>query len=336
MHCSAMMPIRSRCASAWFAENLPNRSTTAAVVCHKIVTCLSAFAFLPLSALPSRPPPIRGTADELIRRVVANELASEEWDHSHWMFRLETATKNGQQEVDEVVETKNGDLKIPIIINGRGVTAKQREEGAKRLEQLVHNPEALRKSANDKNQDAARSQQLLRILPDAFIFNLGERHGNLQQLVFKPNPHFQPRNREAEVFHAMEGTVWVDDTQNRFAEISGRLMEEVKFGGGLLGHLDKGGTFDVKQEPIAKGYWEMTLLQVEMNGKALFFKTITVRQKISRSEFKRVPDDLTVAQGVDLLKKQIGSFQMPNSARGVIGSTRLFPERCGQVFMISG
>jgi hypothetical protein len=35
-------------------------------------------------------------------------------------------------------------------------------------------------------------------------------------------------------------------------------MEEVKFGGGLLGHLDKGGTFDAKQEPITKGYWEMT------------------------------------------------------------------------------
>ena len=89
-------------------------------------------------------------------------------------------------------------------------------------------------------------------------------------------------------------------------------MEEVKFGGGLLGHLDKGGTFDVKQEPITKGYWEMTVLNVDMNGKALFFKTITVRQKISRSEFKRVPDDLAVAQAVDLLKKQIGSFQMPN------------------------
>jgi hypothetical protein len=86
---------------------------------------------------------------------------------------------NGQQEVEEVVETKEGDLKIPILINGREGTPKQREEGANRLEQLVHNPEALRKSAKDKNQDAARSQQLLRILPDAFIFNLGERHGNL-------------------------------------------------------------------------------------------------------------------------------------------------------------
>ena len=302
---------------------------TALVSCPQIVTSLAAMAFLVVSALSSRTIPAAIPGDELIRRVIANELASEERDHSHWMFRLETATKNGQQEVDEVVETKNGDLKIPIIINGREVTAKQREEGASRLEQLIHNPETLRKSAKDKNQDTARSQQLLRILPDAFVFNLGERQGNLQQLVFKPNPHFHPRNREAEVFHAMEGTVWVNDTQNRLAEISGHLMEEVKFGSGLLGHLDKGGTFDVKQESIAKGYWEMTVLNVDMNGKALFFKTITVRQKISRSEFKRVPDDLTVAQAIDLLKKQIGSFQMPNSARGVTGGTGTTVLRAG-------
>jgi hypothetical protein len=41
-----------------------------------------------------------------------------------------------------------------------------------------------------------------------------------------------------------------------------------------------------------------------MRGKALFFKTIAVHQKYSRSEFKRVPNDLTVAQATENLKKQ--------------------------------
>jgi hypothetical protein len=92
---------------------------TPSVFCPQIVTSLGAIAFLQISALQSRTPPAAIPGDELIRRVIANELRSEERDHSHWMFRLETATKNGQQEVEEVVETKNGDLKIPIIINGR-------------------------------------------------------------------------------------------------------------------------------------------------------------------------------------------------------------------------
>jgi len=53
----------------------------------------------------------------------------------------------------------------------------------------------------------------------------------------------------------------------------------VKFGGGLLGHLHPGGTLDVKQAEVAPGYWELTVLNVHMKGKALFFKTIAVNQK---------------------------------------------------------
>jgi hypothetical protein len=63
----------------------------------------------------------------------------------------------------------------------------------------------------------------------------------------------------------------------------------------------------VKQEPVAPGYWELTVLNVQMRGKALFFKTIAVKQKYSRSEFRRVPDDLTITQAAEVLKKQAGS-----------------------------
>jgi len=103
----------------------------------------------------------------------------------------------------------------------------------------------------------------------------------------------------------MQWRLWVDDRQNRLAEISGQLMDEVRFCGGLLGHLDKGGTFDVKQESVAPGYWELTILNVQMRGKALFFKTIAVKQKYFRTAFRRVADDLTVAQAAEMLKKEI-------------------------------
>ena len=38
----------------------------------------------------------------------------------------------------------------------------------------------------------------------------------------------------------MEGEMTVDTKQEGLATINGHLMEDVKFGGGLLGHLDKG------------------------------------------------------------------------------------------------
>jgi hypothetical protein len=60
-------------------------------------------------------------------------------------------------------------------------------------------------------------------------------------------PHFKPPGREAQVFNAMQGNLWLDTKQSRLAGISGRLTREVKFAGGFLGHLDPGSTFEVKQ-----------------------------------------------------------------------------------------
>jgi len=242
--------------------------------------------------------------NELVRRVVTNELKSEQHDHSHWSFRLNTQKPNGQTEVDEVVETKDGDLKRPLLINGRELNSEQREKADKRIQQLVQNPAPIRKARQEESQDTTRSQRLLEMLPDAFNFSYGQRQGDLVELKFSPNPKFHPTTHEAEVFHAMEGSLWVNGKQERVEEISGRLMREVKFGGGLLGHLNQGGTFDVKQAPVAPGYWELTLLKVQMKGKAFLFKTISVQQEYTRSEFKQVPDDLTVAKAAEMLEKQ--------------------------------
>jgi hypothetical protein len=253
---------------------------------------------------PNATPP-----NEFVRRIVTNELKAEQEDHSHWSFRLATEKPNGQTEVDEIVETKDGDLKRPVLVNGHALSAEQRQKADERIHQLVRNPGPLRKARAEEDQDTARSQRLLKMLPDAFNFNYAQQRGDLVQLNFSPNTDFRPPTHEAKVFHAMQGSLWVDAKQQRVEEITGRLTREVKFGGGVLGHLDQGGTFEVRQEPVAPGYWEMTLLRVQMKGKAFFFKTISVQQDYTRSNFKQVPDDLTPAKAAEILEKQIAFAQ---------------------------
>jgi hypothetical protein len=91
----------------------------------------------------------------------------------------------------------------------------------------------------------------------------------------------------------------------RLAALNGHLMEDVKFGGGLLGHMNKGGKFGVKQAEVRPGHWDMTVMGVDMKGKILLFKTISVQQTENRSDFDRVPDDLTMAQAAELLNREI-------------------------------
>jgi hypothetical protein len=262
-------------------------------------TMLSVLLFGLLRGLPAQSPEnLPAAANEFVHQVVANEIKAEADDHSHWAFQLQTA-KSGRKELDQVVETNDGNLELPVTVNGKPLTAKQKEL---HLQRLVHDSAALRKSLEEQNEDATRTQRLLKLLPDAFNFSYAGSSGDQVKLKFSPNPHFRPPTREAHVFHAMEGEMIVDRKQRRLAEISGRLIHEVKFGGGLLGHLDQGGQFYVRQEQVAPGYWELTVLNVRMQGKALFFRTISVQEETHRTNFRRVSDNITLAQAADLLR----------------------------------
>jgi hypothetical protein len=221
-------------------------------------------------------------ANEFVRQIIDNELQAEQNDHSHWMLRLKTE-RSGKAEIREVVETKDGDLDWLISENGKPIADDQQRERERGLQRLVSNPGELRKSQQEKEQDLTRTQRILKMLPDAFVFEYGERRGDLQAVKFKPNQHFRPPSHEAAVFHAMEGTLWLNAKQKRLAEISGHLTRPVKFGGGLLGHLDAGGQFYAKQEEVEPGYWELAVLNVDLKGRMLFFKTISVQEKMERS-----------------------------------------------------
>src|SRR5438552_8721901 len=102
----------------------------------------------------------------------------------------------------------------------------------------------------------------------------------------------------------MAGEIWVDAQKQRLVSIYGQLMNEVRFGGGLLGHLEKGGQFTVKRTEIAPAHWEVTEMAVNMRGKALLFKTISVQQNELHQNFEHVSDYLTVADAAALLLKQ--------------------------------
>jgi hypothetical protein len=122
------------------------------------------------------------------------------------------------------------------------------------------------------------------------------------KLHFTPNPAFDPPTREAMVFHAMSGTMWIEPNQMRFARMQASLTDDVKFGWGLLGHLDRGGTMYLEQKEIAPGHWEVIKLDLNLHGKAIFFKTLNVQQKEENLRFERVDDSLDLAQGLELLK----------------------------------
>lgn len=241
--------------------------------------------------------------NQFVRQMVENELKAEADDHSHWMYRLHKEDEKGAQD-RQVIETKDGSLAKTLLINGQPLTPEQRTNDEDRMKKLVSDPEERAKRERRAKQDEDKARQLLKAIPDAFIFKYDGQDGELTRLTFAPNPNYSPPTRELTVYHAMKGKAWVDGNAGRLAMIEGQLTEDVNFGWGLLGHLDKGGTFKVVQKNVGENHWDTVLLDLNMQGRAVIFKTLTVKQKQILSDFKRVPDDLSISQAYNMLQQK--------------------------------
>ena len=243
------------------------------------------------------------SANDLARRVITNELKFQD-DHTNWMYRLEKE-EYGKKQVEEIIETKEGSLSRLLSINDRPLTATQQLEEDQRVKELMTSQSAKRKLQRVLDAETLQGKRLFKMLPDAFLFNYAGGEENLVKLSFKPNPNFHPPSLEARVFHDMEGEMWVDCKQERLAAFNGHLTEDVKFGLGLLGHLDKGGHFEVRQAEVVPGHWDMTTMSLAMKGKALLFKSIGVQKKENRRDFQQVSYDLTLTQAADILNSHV-------------------------------
>jgi hypothetical protein len=236
--------------------------------------------------------------------VIRSEQNTADVTEIRWKYLL-VKEVDGKQQTREVVETKSGSLDRLIAIAGTPLTDAQQRDETERILRLSNNPEEQHKLEQTRRKDAEQCNAFLQMVPDAFLFEYAGGEGDLIKLIFKPNPGFRPPSREGKVLHEMAGEMWVDARQKRLGSINGQLMNEVRFAGGLLGHLEKGGQFAVKRTEIVAGHWEVTEMAVNMRGKALLFKTISVQQKELHQNFERVPDDLTMSDAAGFLLKQV-------------------------------
>jgi len=238
---------------------------------------------------------------QLVRVVVGNELRSSEKDHSHWMYR-DHDIEPGKNAVKQCVETSGGQLCRVLERDGHVLTPQEQEQEKKHIHDVVSNPGEQKKKQKAQQEDDRKAAELVNMLPNGFLYEYDGEQGDYTRLKFRPNPDFAPPSREATVFHCMAGTMLIDRRQKRLADLRGTLIRNVDFGWGMLGRLNKGGTFEVRRQDVGENHWVTTLLDVHIYGKALFFKTINAEQHEVDDNFKRVPDRLTLAQGASMLE----------------------------------
>ena len=194
------------------------------------------------------------------------------------------------------LQTRECWLSWPVSVNGHAPTQKEAQHARGQVEALVNDPKVRKKNRGQIDEDGRKSAEMLRMLPDAFLFTRDGMEGKSLRLNFRPNPMYQPPSSEAKVFHHMEGVLLIDGEQIRLVRLSGTLVSGVDFGFGILGRLAKGGFFEVVQSEVAPGDWEVSRLDVHITGRVLFFHAISEQQHEIRTDFQPVPSDLSLAE----------------------------------------
>jgi hypothetical protein len=163
---------------------------------------------------------------------------------------------------------------------------------------LLQNPKARLAAKKNREADEKKFGELLRVMPDVFLYENQGNHEGLEKLAFRPNPAFAPKTYEETALHAMSGVVLIDLDEKRIAHFSGILTQQVDFGFGVIGQLKKGGTVEVNRIKLSPGIWKTHSSKIDINGRIVLFKTISKQQNETHSDFKRVDPDTNIPQAL--------------------------------------
>lgn len=255
-------------------------------------------------------------ARAIVQRIVNNEVEADANDHSRWMFRDANKVPSGST-VKLVVQTAEGDLSKTIEINGHPLTPQQQKADEQKMHRFVTDSAVRQKQKRGQQHDDKQAASLTKMLPDAFLWTKTSEGGDEMTLAFKPDPKFNPPTRQARVFAAMEGTMVINTKQKRIKSLKGTLIRNVTFGFGLLGKLEKGGTFNVERQNIGSDVWEITVTHIHIHGHALIFKSIDEQQDEETNDYKPAPHSITLAEAEKMLNdgtvaRQLG-VEQPHS-----------------------
>jgi hypothetical protein len=297
---------------------------------HPMGTCRllerSSLQLLLLLALPpalsSQGAPAPGAAEPqaLVERALANELRAAQ-DAGHPMRYQLRKTSPRVTTTKLMIDTKDGVVARLVSVNGEPLKEEDEKKEQARLDGLLNDPGRQRHRKQSEDEDAARALKVLRALPLAFVYqpanepapagnaaagpaNVPAQDSPANSLVrfkFKPNPAFSPPDLETQVLTAMTGEIWIDPVQERVTHLEGRLQQDVDFGWGILGRLNKGGSIAIDQADVGDRQWRIVRFKMTMSGRVLI-RTKNFDTEEEESQFAPVPPGLDYRKAIEMLR----------------------------------
>ncbi len=243
-------------------------------------------------------------AQALVARAIATELRTAQ-DPNHLMrYQLRKSTQR-LTTTKEIVETMQGDVARLISIDDRPLSRDDEQREQARLETLGSDPSLQRHRKQNEDADQGLVLKLLRMLPNAFLYQYAGvgagPSGMVQKFTFRPNPRFSPPDYEAQALTALSGEIRIDPAQERVVRLEGHLQQDTDYAWGILGRLNKGGWIVLEQSDVGGRQWRIVHVQMEMTMRILF-KTKVFNTVEQMSGYSPVPTGLDYRQAIHMLQ----------------------------------
>ena len=205
----------------------------------------------------------------------------------------------------DIIETREGNVARLLSVNDKPLAAEDDRKELERLTMLAANPNLQRRRKNNEEEDAGIVLKLLRMLPDAFVYQYTGSFtgptGTVHQFTFRPNPKFDPPDLETQALTAMSGELRVDAAQERVLRLEGHLQQDTTYGWGILGKLNKGGWVLLEQADVGAKQWRIVNVQMEMVLRVLF-KTKYINTSEQLTRYAPVPAGMDYRQAIQMLR----------------------------------
>ena len=242
------------------------------------------------------------------RKIVDTMLAHEGDPAEHrykYMYTSEERSERtgGHLWKEQVVETTQGKVRLLLEVDGKPLSRERMAAEKAKLTYIAAHPDVFQRHEQAMKNDEDHAEQMLELLPKAFLFDRPRLEGADLKILYRPDPAYQPKTIEEKVLHTMSGWVLVDEKTMELHRIEGKTPVDVSLGYGILGTIHAGSSFATAHEMEPGGEWKNAMVNTAIEGKAMLFKEIGKNEQVVHSEFKRLADNISVTEAVALLLK---------------------------------
>jgi hypothetical protein len=290
------------------------------------VPLLGVAAFV--AAQEPAPAPSPEELRQLLERVIAtthrSDAAEAEYARTeHWVEHKHAGDAEPLLDrVYRVYPTGTGTVKIVMAEFGSPVTPEKYREELHELEQALvwaldpAEPRQQARVAKWEKRTAERYRAVEGLRDSYNVSWLGtESISNsspprpLTKLLLDPKPGTASGSIATELLAASRLTLWVEPDSGAVVRLDAELVRDLRFGGGLLGKIDKGGRVRIERSQVAPGIWLPTVVSNQVQGRKLFAHAESVRT-IEARDYRRVG---APAELLPLVRRELsnGNLQVP-------------------------